>query len=169
VRVAGAAIAIILGAGAIVPLVLDFIPEKKGTPYEISIGRANNLCASLWGMHPIALQPKGLVFTFVDLGPRLITLTHHDAVAGPYHRTYPQIVDIMNAWRGSAQQAHQIIVDKYHSNYVLSCPNSSTTTIFASETPKGFYSQLEHGETPNWLKPVALPKDSPFKMWRVVG
>ena len=169
VRVAGAAIAIILGAGAIVPLVLDFIPEKKGTPYEVSIGRANNLCASLWGMHPIALQPRGLVFTFVDLGPRLITLTHHDAVAGPYHRTYPQIVDIMNAWRGSAQQAHQIIVDKYHSNYVLSCPNSSTTTIFTSETPKGFYSQLDHGETPNWLLPVKLPKDSPFKMWRVVG
>ena len=31
-------------------------------------------------------QPKGMVFTFVDLGPRLITVTHHDAIVGPYHR-----------------------------------------------------------------------------------
>jgi hypothetical protein len=115
------------------------------------------------------MQPKGLVFTFVDLGPRLIALTHHDTITGPYHRNWRQIVDVMHAWRGSAQQAHQIIVDRYHSNYVLSCPNSSTTTIFTSEVPKGFYGQLEHGEVPKWLQPVQLPEDSPYKMWRVVG
>jgi hypothetical protein len=117
----------------------------------------------------VALQPKGLVFTFIDLGPRLITVTHHDAIAGPYHRNWRQIVDVMNAWRGSEQQAHQIIVGKYHSDYVLSCPNSSTTTIFMSETPKGFYGQLQRGQVPNWLQPVQLPKDSPYRMWKVVG
>ena len=169
VKVGGASAAIIVGAGAIVPLVLDFIPEKQGKPPEMAIGRANNLCSSLWGLHPIALQPKGLVFTFVDLGPRLITLTHHDAIAGPYHRNYPQIVDVMKAWRGSEAQAHRIIVEKYHSDYVLSCPKSSTTTIFTSEVPGGFYGQLERGQVPKWLQPVQLPSDSPFKMWRVVG
>ena len=168
-RVAGAVVAIVVGAGAIVPLLLDFIPSKKGAPIEAAIGKANAGCASLWGLHPIALQPRGLVFTYVDLGPRLITLTHHDAIAGPYHRTYPQIVDIMNAWRGSAEQAHRIIVDKYHSNYVLSCPSSSTTTIFTSEAPTGFYGQLTKGTVPKWLQPVQLPADSPYRMWKVVG
>ena len=38
-----------------------------------------------------------------------------------------------------------------------------------SEAPKGFYGQLERGQVPNWLQRVELPKDSPFKMWRVVG
>jgi hypothetical protein len=52
---------------------------------------------------------------------------------------------------------------------VLSCPDSSTTTIFAAEAPKGFYVQLQHGQVPNWLAPVKLPADSPFRMWRVVG
>jgi hypothetical protein len=168
-RVVGGVLAIIIGAGAIVPFTLNFIPEAKPTPYEASIGRANSLCASLWGLHPIALQPKGLVFTFVDLGPRLITLTHHDTITGPYHRNWKQIVDVMNAWRGSADQAHRIIVDEYRSNYVLSCPRSSTTTIFTSEAPKGFYGQLERGQVPKWLQPVQLPKDSPYKMWRVVS
>jgi hypothetical protein len=38
-----------------------------------------------------------------------------------------------------------------------------------TETPKGFYAQLEHGQVPAWLKPVPLPANSPFKMWKVVG
>jgi hypothetical protein len=175
VRVAGypvrsslTALAILIGAGGAVPLVLDFVPEKKATPAETAIGRANARCGSLWGMRPIALQPKGLVFTFVDLGPRLIAVTHHDALAGPYHRNGDQIADIMNAFRGDADQAHRLI-GKYHSTYLLTCPKSSTTTIFMAETPKGFYAQLERGQVPNWLQPVPLPKESPFKMWRVVG
>jgi hypothetical protein len=169
VRVAGALAVMLAGAGAVVPFALSFIPDEPTTPQQVAIGRANSRCASLWGLHPIALQPKGLVFTYVDLGPRLIAVTHHDAVGGPYHRNWPQIVDLMKAWRGSADQAHSIIVDKYHSNYVLSCPNSSTTTIFTSEAPKGFYGQLEHGQVPKWLQAVQLPKDSPYKMWKVVG
>ena len=37
---------------------------------------------------------------------------------------------------------------KYRSNYVLNCPDSSTTTIFMSEAPKGFYGQLQRGQVP---------------------
>jgi hypothetical protein len=168
VRVLGAVLVFVVGAGAAVPLVLDFIPEPKATPRELEIGRANRLCGSLWGLRPVALQPKGVVFTFLDLGPRLITVTHHDSIAGPYHRNGQQIADVMNAWRGSADQAHRLIA-KYHSNYLLSCPNSSTTTIFMAETPRGFYAQLQRGKVPKWLAPVPLPSDSPYKMWRVVG
>ena len=168
VRIAGATLAFIVGAGAAIPLVVDYIPEAPPTAREAAIGKANRLCGSLWGMHAVALQPKGMVFTFVDLGPRLITVTHHDAVAGPYHRNGQQIADVMNFWRGDEAQAHRIAA-KYRADYVLSCPMSSTTTIFMAEAPKGFYVQLERGEVPGWLKPVQLPKDSPFKMWKVVG
>jgi hypothetical protein len=168
VRTGGVITFILIGCGAAVPLVVGFIPEEKTTARGSEIGRANNLCASLWGLRPIALQPKGVVFTFVDLGPRLITVTHHDAITGPYHRNGQQIVDVMNAFRGSADQAHRLIT-KYHSTYLLTCPNSSTTTIFMAEAPSGFYAQLQHGQVPKWLAPVQLPKDSPFRMWRVVG
>ena len=168
-RVLGSVALTIIGAGAAVPFVFGFIPEHEDTtPREKAIGRANTLCSTMWGMRPVALQPKGLVFTFVDLGPRLITITHHDAVTGPYHRNGQQIADVMNAFRGDAEQAHRLIA-KYHSDYLLTCPNSSTTTIFMAEAPKGFYAQLERGRVPQWLSPVPLPKDSPFKMWRVVG
>ena len=168
VRIVGVALAIVIGAGAVIPFMLSFVPEAPPSARDQAIGKANRLCGSLWGMHAVALQPKGVVMTFVDLGPRLITVTHHDAIAGPYHRNGQQIADVMNFWRGDSDQAHRIAA-KYRANYVLSCPMSSTTTIFMAEAPKGFYGQLERGQVPGWLKSVQLPKDSPFKMWRVVG
>ena len=103
-----------------------------------------------------------------DTPPRLIVATHHDAVGGPYHRNDRAIADVMKAFRGDEQQAHRIIAE-YRSDYLLICPNMSTATIFMSEAPNGFYGQLIKGKVPAWLEPVELPKDSPFKMWRVVG
>jgi hypothetical protein len=167
-RIFGVFFIFVIGVGAVVPFVVGFIPEPPPTKRDREIGKANMLCATLWGLHPVAMQPKGVVMTFVDLGPRLITVTHHDAIAGPYHRNGQQIADVMNFWRGSADQAHRL-AKKYHANYVLSCPSSSTTTIFTSETPGGFYTQLERGQVPKWLTRVQLPKDSPYKMWKVVG
>jgi hypothetical protein len=159
---------VVIAVGAAIPIIFGLIPEEKSTAREKQVGVANSRCVSLWGMRPVALQPKGVVFTFIDLGPRLIAITHHDAIAGPYHRNGQQIADIMNAFRGDAELAHRIIT-KYHSTYLLDCPNMSTTTIFMAEAPKGFYAQLQHGQVPKWLTPVPLPKDSPFRMWRVVG
>ena len=167
-RVLGTCLVVLVGLGAVVPLVEPLIPADKPTPREAAIGRANSLCGSMWGMHAVALQPAGTIITFVDLGPRLISVTHHSAITGPYHRNGEQIADVMNFWRGSEAQAHRLAA-KYRANYVLSCPNSSETTIFMSETPDGFYAQLQAGNVPKWLAPVPLPKDSPFRMWRVVG
>jgi hypothetical protein len=168
VRVLGTMVAVVIGVGAALPFVLNFIPEPKRTPYEAAIGKANYLCNSMWAYHPISLLPKGMIFTFIDFGPRLITVTHHDAVGGPYHRNGQQIADVMNAFRGDAGQAHRLIA-KYRSSYLMICPNSSTTTIFMSESPKGFYAQLQGGKVPAWLAPVKLPEKSPFKLWRVTG
>jgi hypothetical protein len=168
VRVLGVAMAVLVGLGGAVPLVIDYVPTKKKTAGEAAVDKANRLCNTLWGYHDVALQPRGRVFTFVDLAPRLITVTHHDSITGPYHRNGEQIADVMNAFRGSADQAHALI-GKYRSDYLLICPNSSTSTIFMSETPKGFYAQLQRGQVPKWLTPVNLPQKSPFRMWRVTG
>jgi len=166
--VLGSFLVVAVGGGMIIPILVGFIPEKPASARDKRISKANSLCSSMWGLRPVAMQPKGLVMTFVDLGPRLITVTHHNAITGPYHRNGQQIADVMNFWRGPEPQAHQLAA-KYRVNYVLSCPNSSTTTIFMAETPKGFYAQLQRNQVPAWLTPVQLPKDSPYRMWRVVS
>ena len=166
VRTLGVVAVALVGFGALVPLGLKLAPAKVPTPREVEIEKANRLCNFIVAYRPIAQQPKGTVFTFLDYSPRLITLTHHNAIMGPYHRNGEQIADVMKAFRGSAEEARRIFA-KYRADYLLTCPNSSTTTIFLSEAKEGFYGQLTRGQVPGWLTPVPLPADSPFKMWRI--
>ena len=168
VRVPGTVLAVLVGLGAIVPLVLTYVPAERKTAAQKAVGVANRACPSLAGLAPVGRQPKGIVFTFVDLGPRMIAVTHHDAIAGPYHRNDRAIADVMKAFRGDAEQARRIVVDEYRSDYLLICPNMSTATIFRAEAPKGFYMQLMKGRVPGWLEPIDLGPKSPFKMWRVM-
>ena len=169
VRTVGTAAIVVIGLGGAVPLLSGYFPKEKQTAAGRRIAVANNRCPSLAGLHAVALQPAGTIFTYVDFGPRIIAVTHHRAIAGPYHRNFQAIVDIMNAFRGSPEQAHAIVAGKYHSDYLMICPDQSTATIFMAEAPKGFYAQLAKGQVPAWLQPVDLGKKAPWTMWRVVG
>jgi hypothetical protein len=140
---------------------------KPLTKTRQAVNIANNSCPTLRALAPIARQPHGMVLTFVDLGPRLITVTPHNAITGPYHRNAAQIIDVMHAWRGTPENA-RATVEHYRVDYLLICPNMSESTIYRSEAPQGFYMQLIRNKAPQWLAPVPLPADSPYRMWRVV-
>jgi hypothetical protein len=161
--------ALIIGSGATMPVVLGLLPESatKPDPDAGRVGRANRLCPSMWGMRPVARQPQGLIFTFVDLAPRLIAVTHHKSIAGPYHRNDEAIGDVMKAFRGTPDEARAIMA-RYRADYLLICPDMSQATVFRAQARNGFYVQLERGKVPAWLQPVDLGKDSPLRMWRVV-
>jgi hypothetical protein len=172
--------ALMLAAGATLCSGLLSVPFEKllpkkpnprtrtadGKPRPDPVRLANRRCPTIPAMRPIEAQPAGLVFTFVDAGPRLITLTHHTAVAGPYHRNAGAILDVEHAFRGTPEQAHAIIA-AHRADYLLVCPNMSESTIYRSEAPGGFYAKLASGWTPAWLIPVRLPEGNPWRMWRI--
>jgi len=166
VRVVGAVAAFLAvsGIGTLYVTALFKDPPGKSRPL---VDGANRRCPTMPSLRPIALQPKGNVLTFVDLGPRLITVTHHNAIIGPYHRNAQQIMDVMLTWRGTAENAART-VQRYRIDYVLICPNLSESTVYRVEAPTGFYMQLAQGQVPAWLSPVTLPPDSPYRMWRVI-
>ena len=165
---APAILLVLIGFGALVPLAIQLVPRDKTSAAMKRVSVANRSCPSLRALAPIQRQPKGIIFTFIDLGPRIIVATHHDAIGGPYHRNDRAIADVMKAFRGGEAQAHRIVTE-YGSNYLLICPDMSTATIFMGEAPNGFYAQLVQGKVPAWLEPIELPQDSPFKMWKVKG
>ena len=102
-----------------------------------------------------------MVLTFVDLGPRLITVTPHNAITGPYHRNATQILDVMHAWRGSADNA-RATVERYRADYVLICPNLSESTIYRSEAPKASTcARATAGAA--MARAVPLPAGSPYR------
>lgn len=165
-RVLASVAAFLLVSGLLFQLAARSVPtpKKRSNP---SVALANSRCPTLPALRPIALVPKGRVLTFVDLGPRLITVTHHDAVAGPYHRNDDDIVDVMTAFRGTPEFARRIVI-KRRIDYVLICPNLSESTVYSARARQGFYVQLSRGQVPAWLAPIALPANSPYKMWRAV-
>ena len=167
VRVVGVVAVFILVSGIASQYISQWFNSAPLSEGRKAINRANNGCPTLYALAPIARQPRGMVLTFVDLGPRLITVTPHDAITGPYHRNAQQILDVMHAWRGDAANALRT-VQHYHVDYVLICPNLSESTIYQSEAPGGFYAQLLRGRVPAWMAPVQLPANSPYRMWRVV-
>jgi hypothetical protein len=167
VRVGGVVGVFLVVSGLAAQYVDNWRPKPQRSAGNKAVDRANGLCPTLWAMRPVALQPKGYVLTHVDLGPRLIAVTHHDAVAGPYHRNGRDIAEVMKSFRSTADYAKSVI-DRRHITYVLICPGLSESTIYASEAPGGFYMQLVRGQVPKWLAPVTLPEASPFRMWRVV-
>lgn len=166
VRTVGTAALVLLALGAAVPLAIDTFFPDKATPRGRAVNRANGLCPSLAAMKPVNQLPAGTVFTFADLSPRLIAVTRHKGIIGPYHRNGEQIVDSMMFFRGDAANARRL-ADKYRADYVMTCPMMSQATVYMAEAPSGFYAQLEKGRTPPWLERVPLPADSPLKLWKV--
>jgi hypothetical protein len=166
VRVLGTVAAFLLISGIFSQQAARWVKPDKPNPRLKAVNRANGQCPTLRALRPVAWQPKGYVLTFIDLSPRLIAVTRHDAVAGPYHRNDEDIVDVAMTFRGSADNARRTVARR-GVDYVLICPGLSESTIYASSAPKGFYVQLNRGQVPAWLTPVALPKGSPYRMWRV--
>ena len=144
-----------------------FVPDRKAGTHMKRVNRANGRCPTMAALAPVARVPKGLVLTFVDLGPRLITVTPHDAIAGPYHRNDEDIVFVQTIFRGTTEAARPRIQGR-GIDYVLICLGLSESTIYQANAPRGFYARLAKGEVPGWLSPVKLPANSPYRMYRVI-
>ena len=142
VRVFGTTAAFMLVSGLWAQLVIGQIPNPNvATPRMKLVNKANSTCPTIPALRPIALLPKATIFTFVDLGPRLITVTHHSAIAGPYHRNGDAILDIQHAFRGQPAEARAIM--KRHGATMLqfapTCPNQRFTR---RKTPRAFMFSL---------------------------
>jgi hypothetical protein len=166
VRTLGVIAAVLAVSGAGVILALPYLQADKPTERSKLINRANFRCPSLAALRPVAQLPATTIFTFVDLGPRLINVTHHKAVAGPYHRNGDAILDVHHAFGRSPTEARAIML-RHGATLLMTCPNMSEATVHRARHPNGFYSRLAKGERFDWLEPVPMPAGSPLLVWRV--
>ncbi len=167
VRVFGVAGVFLIVSGIAGYVTFPYLPkEKRNEVYWKKVQGANRRCPTLPALHPIAKLPATTIFTFADLGPRLITVTHHKAVAGPYHRNGQAILDVHHAFDGPPELAREII-KRHGATLLLVCPHFAESTLYKARSPKGFYARLERGDRFEWLQPMPLPRGSPFKLWRV--
>jgi len=166
VRVFGTAGAFLLVSGLFAGLVIKYLPVDRPSPYTLRVNRAGARCNTVPAMAPLNRLPAQTVFTFNDLGPRLIVLTHHSAIAGPYHRNGDAILDVQHAFGRSPAEARGIM-RRHGATLLLICPDMAESTNYRARNKGGFYDRLARGERFNWLTPQPLPPRSPFRLFRI--
>jgi hypothetical protein len=166
IRVLGSAAAFVIISGLFTVYVIKWLPVDKPNPGSANVNRANANCMSMTSMHMLDAIPAATMFTHVDMGPRLVTMTHHNGIAGPYHRNERAILDVHHAFMGTREQFRPI-AKAHGAEYLLICPNLAETTLYRARSKNGFYAQLHRDQIPKWLIPVELPKGAPYRLWRI--
>jgi len=166
VRVIGSVAAVVILSGIFVVYLIPWLPKDAPSPGRATVNRANANCMSMTSMHMLDAIPAATMFTHVDMGPRLVTMTHHEGIAGPYHRNERAILDVHHAFMGTPAQFRPI-AKAHGARYLLICPNLAETTLYRARSKNGFYAQLHRGQVPKWLVPVALPKGAPYRLWKI--
>ena len=166
VRVFGTVGGFLIVSGAFAGFVVKYLPADKPESQTKTVNRASASCPSYTALKPLDHLPAQTIFTFIDLGPRLITVTHHNAVAGPYHRNGGAILDVQHAFGGTPDQ-FRAIARAHGARLLLICPNMAESTVYRARNKGGFYDRLADGQVPAWLTPIAMPKRSPLKLWRI--
>ncbi len=166
VRVFGTVIGFIVISGAFAAFVIRYLPIDRPDASTKAVLRAGSYCPAITSLAPLDRLPPQVIFTFIDLAPRLIAVTHHSAIAGPYHRNGDAILDVQHAFSGSADQFRSI-AKRHGATLLLTCPNMAESTVYRVRHKGGFYDRLANGEAPAWLEPIAMPRQSPLKLWRI--
>jgi hypothetical protein len=168
VRILGSVAVFLIVSGEFAILIVNNVPNKVSA-FRHKVDLANRRCPTLPALRPLDALPAATILTFTDMGPRLIAMTKHDAIAGPYHRAGNDILDVQHSFRATDPEVAHEVMRRHGATLLLLCPGMSESTVYSSEAPKGFYVQLAKGQVPAWLQPVTLPDKSPFKLWRRVG
>lgn len=172
IRVGGTLLAFFALSGQIAQFVA-MIPkpakEVRKEKARAASGAQPRRCTTLPALAQLDRLPAATMLTFVDLGPRLITITRHSAVAGPYHRNGDAILDVQHSFRATSPEVAHEVMKRRGATMLLLCPGMAESTIYKARAPNGFYVQLMDGKIPGWLEPVGLPENSPFRLWKVIG
>jgi hypothetical protein len=166
VRVFGTVAAFLAVSGTFAGLMVNYLPIDRPDARTKMINKANGQCFALPRLEALNAYPATTIFTFTDLGPRLITTTHHNAVAGPYHRNGEAILDVQHAFTGTDENFRRTAA-KHNATLLLICPNMSESTVYRARAPGGFYDRIAHNQVPKFLEPLPLPVGSPFRLYRI--
>lgn len=166
VRVVGTVVAFLTVSGLFSGLAIKYLQIDQPSKRVQIVNNASGRCPTIPALAPLDKLPAQTIFTFVDLGPRLITVTHHNAIAGPYHRNGDAILDVQHAFKGTPEN-FRAIAKRHGATLLLICPNMAESTIYRSRAPGGFYDQLAHNKVPDWLEQLPLPKKSPLRLFRI--
>lgn len=143
-------------AAATVP---DSPPDKPGAPLvcdlDCAVPRLNRLPATLL-MNPI------------DLGPVLVTRTHHSVYVASYHRLQRPLGETIRFFTGSDADA-RAFMQKRGLRFIAIDPRSDEIGVYRKQAPHGFAAQLTGRTPPRWLQRVEFGAGDGLLLFRTVA
>ena len=165
IRVFGS-VGLFLAVSALLPhLLIALTLAPPSDPREEADAKASIGCGAPAAFAALDVLPAGTMLAGLDATPALVTHSHHQGLAGPYHRNGAAIVATMRAWTGSPEDA-LAIVRHYRIRYVALCGAPSEGDFYRKRGPHGFYATLADGRAPGWLEPAPVA-GTPWHVWRV--
>jgi hypothetical protein len=119
-------------------------------------------CMASASIRPLADLPPGLIATHFDFGPFIVALTPHRVVSAPYHRLGPAIAAFEALDAGPPADAYDKLT-ALGATYVVQCKD----WVREERAENSLHKALHRGEVPDYLEPVSLKDDTPFRVWRV--
>ncbi|MDQ6434216.1 GtrA family protein [Mesorhizobium sp. LHD-90] len=114
----------------------------------------------------LAQEPATTVLAISNLGAPMIATTPHRVLAGPYHRNIAGNVATLDAFMGTAEEAHAVM-RREKVGLLAFCPGNGETKSFVRWAPHGFMAELVAGNVPSWLEPIAETSGQPLLLYRV--
>lgn len=119
---------------------------------DLKPGLQRRTCATSYTA--LATLPPSLLFTPIDIGPRVVVQSPHSVVATGHHRNHAAMHDVIATFTGSSDFAREQITAR-HAAYVVVCPDAAEVRNYARVAPDGFAAHLLSDRTPSWLHRVA--------------
>lgn len=163
VRVLGTVALFLLATGLAIRLAVGIGFARP--PADPAGAKATAACMRPDALAALDAVPAATVLAPLDMTPALVLHSHHDGIAGPYHRNGAAIADLMTAWAGDDMTARSIL-GRHHATLVAICGAPAEGNVYARRAPDGLYARLRRGDAPRWLRPVPLA-GTPWMVWHV--
>lgn len=164
VRTFGVSALFLVGIGALPQVIGQYMPKNAVEKARANASPRVASCNAPSSLKMLDAAPPGVIFAHIDLGPKIIVQTHHDATSGPYHRGWREIGAMMMTWQREPEEARAAIEER--ADYLLICDDDRFSRRTAQQ--RRLANSLKK-DVPAWLEPIELPERAPFRLYRVGG
>jgi len=147
-------------------LAADTLSRALGGQGSPTLADTGGTCDRAADYAALADQPGTLVLAVSNLGAPILAHTHHRVLAAPYHRNTSGILLALDAFMGTADEAHRIVRERYV-GLVAVCRGNAETHALAEWAPAGFLAAVVGGNVPAWLEKLPVSEGQALDIYRV--
>ena len=154
-----------LAALVMSPMFLGMVAPNDTGAAEDTRAETEYSCRTQAAFTAVASLPPGNILAPIDTGGHLLARTPHGVFAAPFHRNEHGNRLALDTFRAEPAAAESMVRGS-GTRYIAFCPGINDMELYRDVAPRGLGAQLDQGNVPGWLKPLAL--DTPYKVFELV-